>query len=481
MRSRYPNRLGSALCAAGVLILVSVAPQAAPADLRVCPGTLDATRAAEIRLDGDSGAQATDSVFTLDFSAPLSLADCLRYAESHSAALRAAEAKWRAAESGVAAVGSLPDPTITYGYFLDEVETRAGPQKQKIGVRQRLPWFGTIGLAGDAAGAAAAAERERYRGARLSLLVEVTDAYLEYAYLARAWEIVGARLELVRGLEAVARARYSAGDASFADVTRAQIELARMENEHEGIEARREPLSARLGAAMNVGTARALPWPEGIPDAPTPVSEEEARGLLGRGNPELRALDFEVARAATGVRLARRRYFPDITIGLDYIMTDEASMPVDESGKDPLVATASISLPLWFGKHAGTVSAARSSEAALLGAKAQRERDLEARLEALLYEIGDARRKVALYEDRLLPLARQSYASTEAAYRAGAADFDSLIGAHEIALEFELGLAHARADLVLAAARLRRLIGHDGTVAPGDGTSGREPRTENRR
>jgi len=474
VRSMYRNRALPALCAAGVLILAS----AARADSRALPWTARGLRDVELRLDGDAGAGAVESALALDLSSPLSLADCLRYAESRSAALRSAEAKWRAAESSVAAVGSLPDPRVTYGYFLDEVETRVGPQTQKIGVQQTLPWFGKIGLQEDAAGAAAAAEHERYLAARLALLVEVTDAYLEYAYLARATEIVGARLELLRGLEAVARAMYSAGDAPFGDVARAQIELARMENEHEGVSARRRPLSARLAAAINVDVAEVLPWPEGIPDPSPPPSKDEARSLVARDNPELRALDLDVSRAASAVGLARLRFFPDLTIGLDYVVTDEAAMPVNDSGKDPLVATASISVPLWFGKHAGALGAARSAGVAVREARRQRERDLLARLDVLLYELDDAERKVALYEDRLLPLARQSYASTEAQYRGGAADFDSLIGAHEMALEFELALARARADAALKAAELDKLLGRDVAAAQAR-SEGAGPGTEN--
>ena len=78
----------------------------------------------------------------------------------------------------------------------------------------------------------------------------------------------------------------------------------------------------------------------------------------------------------------------------------------------------------------------------------------------------DAERKVALYEHRLLPLARQSYASAEAAYRAGAVGFDGLIGAHEIALEFELGLARARADRAKKSAVLEKLLGRSVPTAP---------------
>ena len=68
---------------------------------------------------------------------------------------------------------------------------------------------------------------------------------------------------------------------------------------------------------------------------------------------------------------------------------------------------------------------------------------------------------MALYEERLIPAARQSVSSTEASYRAGTADFEALVAAHEAALEFELSLERARADVVILNAKLARLTGAD--------------------
>jgi cobalt-zinc-cadmium efflux system outer membrane protein len=464
-RNRH-GRVAPVLCLIAASVVWSVSSSVAHAGAPALSASASDPRGSEVPVSSESSRVQGDAMPALDLSGPLSLGDALCYAESRSAALKAAEARWEAADAGIATVGSLPDPVVSYGYFLEEVETRVGPQTQRFGVRQTLPLFGKIGLAKAAAGAAAAAQHERYRAARLALAAEVTAAYAEYAYLARATEIVGARLELVRALGAAARARYSAGDAPYADVARAEIELARMENELETMSARRAPASARLAAAMSLDTDAVLPWPEEMPAFDISPSGDEARRLLEERNPEFRAVGFEVDRAAEAARLARRRYFPDLTVGFDYILTDEAAMPVEDSGKDPIVAVASISVPLWFGKHSGAARAARASSTAALMARRQLQQDLAARLETLLYEVDDARRKVALYGDRLIPLAAQSYASVEAAYRAGASDFDSLIGAHQTALEFELTLARARADAAIRAAELEKLLGDDGFAGP---------------
>ena len=75
---------------------------------------------------------------------PVSLQDYLRYAALNNAGLKAAFEQWKAAMEQIPQAKSLPDPKFTYGYFIEEVETRVGPQRQKFGIMQVFPWFGKI-------------------------------------------------------------------------------------------------------------------------------------------------------------------------------------------------------------------------------------------------------------------------------------------------------------------------------------------------
>ena len=174
--------------------------------------------------------------------------------------------------------------------------------------------------------------------------------------------------------------------------------------------------------------------------------------------------------------LAGRSYFPDLTVGIDYIETDEALMPVEDSGKDPLIGVASITVPLWFGKHRGEVKRATAALEAAERTSEQRALTLVAELRTAEFKLDDALRRVALYEERVVPAAEQSVEAAEASYRAGTADFDALVTAHEMALESQLSLARARAEALTAAARLARLAGDDeqGAHTNEDGAGGDE-------
>ena len=193
-----------------------------------------------------------------------SLAAYLSLAADSSPAIAAAEARFDVALARARRVGGLPDPVVSYGHYFEEVETRVGPQVYRLGVRQRLPWFGKLSLAGDAAAERAAAEGERLRAARLDVALSVTKAFAEHAYLGRAIDVTEERLALLRSLDGVVRSEYSSGRASYGDVMKAQIGLARAEDSMASLLARRGASSSRLAAAVGIGGEQNLPLPDRV-------------------------------------------------------------------------------------------------------------------------------------------------------------------------------------------------------------------------
>jgi hypothetical protein len=73
--------------------------------------------------------------FSTDANAPQTLSEYLRYGALHSAGLKAAFEEWKAALEQTPQAKALPDPRLTYGYFTQEVETRVGPQLQRVSYR----------------------------------------------------------------------------------------------------------------------------------------------------------------------------------------------------------------------------------------------------------------------------------------------------------------------------------------------------------
>jgi len=388
------------------------------------------------------------------------LADYLRYAAANNPGLEAAFNRWRQAAEKIPQARSLPDPRLTYSYYIREVETRVGPQRQRLGLAQTFPFFGKLSLREKVAVHNAEAERQRYQAARNKLFYRVKRAWYEYQFLGRAIEINEENLDLLTHLESVVRTKYTAGAANYSDLIKAQVELARFEDRLNSSRDRLKPVAAELNAALN-RDLEAPPPPTGRIDMQhiTPTGEQLTT-LLRDGNPDLKALDLTTRGSRAAVDLARKDFYPDFTLGLDYVETAGALMPgTPDDGKNPLMAMVSINLPLWRGKYRAAEREAGARTEAAVQERREKENVLLARLQTALFNFRDARRKIELYDSALLPKAEQSLGAVQQAFVVGNTDFLDLIDAQRTLLEFQLVRERALVDLANSLAEIEMLVG----------------------
>lgn len=377
------------------------------------------------------------------------LADYLRYAEAHHPALQAARYRWEAATNAVPQARALPDPNLNLGYESMDRETR-------IGVSQMIPFPGKLDLRGQVAESSARVARQRIEAERRQILLQVAEAWAEYAYLGQTIAITRRNLDLVRQLEQLAAVRVRAG-APPADLLRAQIELGRIEDELRTVEDLMHPTGARLNAALGRRGDAELPAPEPQDLAPPLPREQQLVTLLHQMNPELEALRLEAEQAARSVQSARREAYPDFMIGADYMR---------EPDRDGVGVMLSISLPVWRDRYRAAVRQATNQFNAAEAELVSRRQALEAELQVALYNLRDANRKIALYRDTLLPRADESRRASEAAYRAGTVDFLTLIEAYRLPLEFELALIRAQIQHAQRTAQIEALLGRPAEQIP---------------
>jgi outer membrane protein TolC len=394
-------------------------------------------------------------------NAPGTLSEYLRDAALQNAGLKAAFEEWKAAIEQVPQAQALPDPKFTYNYFIEQVETR-----QQVGLMQMFPWFGTIAARTDAAAANAKAAQSRYEARKLQLFAEVKEAFYEYVYLAAAMESTRENLELTRHFEEVARTKYLTTTASHPDIVRAQIEIARMENDLVTLERSRAPVVARLNAALNRPPEAELPWPHAEP-VPLPTVDRQALiAALKQSNPELQAMAFDIERLGKEVSLAKRRFYPDVGVGVEWM---DMAMP---GGDNDVVVGVELNLPIWRRSYRAGEMQARAMARRAQHEKKEAGNALAAQVEHAIFEYEDSGRKVDLYTSILVPRARELIGTSEAAYMAGTVDFLALIDAQRTLLQFSLERERFLADRQQQLARIEMLAGVDlsGTIA-GSGLS----------
>ncbi|MCZ6596914.1 MAG: TolC family protein [Planctomycetota bacterium] len=464
------------LCAALSLITLGAGAWtgcASTAPAEPAPPPLALASAEGHRAPGHGAPGAADE--SQELPADAELDQLIAHAIAANPGLRAARERWLAAREKAPQVATLPDPTLRLRTFVEEVETRVGPQELGLGLSQTLPWFGKLGLREEVASARAEAEGARYTAVVLAVIEEVQSAWYELYYLERSIATVRENRDLLRGLEEVLRTRYATGGTSYADLLRSQVELGRLGDRLSSLEDRRRPAHARLNAALHRSPDAPILAPVELAQVGLLRGPAELRDRMEESNPGLLALRHEQVAAERGVELADIARRPDVTVGIEYIGTGSAVNPATPgSGDDPLIASLSFTLPIYGNRYRAIEREARARQRGALAAIQAEVDRLHAALESEAFHARDAERQIGLYRDTLVPRARQSFAATETAFRASEAGFMDLVDAERVLLEFELALERARTDRALAVARLERLVGGSVTTEEGIAEEGEQ-------
>ncbi len=387
------------------------------------------------------------------------LANYAAYAQLNNPEVEAALARWRSALEKVSPARAWADPRLTLGYFARSVETRVGPQEQRFGLMQAVPWPDELSLRVQAALAAAEMERWRYEAVRSKVVLETVDAYFTYYYLEQAIAVTAGNMQLVAYLEEVIRARYRGGVGQHGALIKAQVELGRLEDQLHSLRDQLRPAAAMLNLALG----RSMNAVVAVVDSPLTreFDPEALRDSLRLHNPQLQVSRAALQRAGFVIELAKKVSRPDLVLGLDYVRTGEGAGMTRDSGKDPLVMMATVNLPIWRDKYRAEVRSAVARQNAARDDFSHSENQLLAKMETALYQWRESERKKALYRDNLIYKAEQAFNVTQQAFAAGKSSFLDLIDAQRILLEFQLAYEKARADGARRAALIDQLAGQN--------------------
>jgi outer membrane protein, heavy metal efflux system len=429
----------------------------------LCPASLKAQETGRPNQPPESSQEGhLQNLPEKDRDALNTLSDYLAKAALNNPELESAFYRWKAALEKIPQVKSLPDPRLTFAYYIQNVETRVGPQDASIALFQTFPWFGVLDLKGDIATEEANALKAQYDALKLKIFYDVKNAFYEYAYLAQAIQITREDVALLKYLESVARARYSAGATPYSDVLKTQVQLGRLEDRLKSLQDLRRPIVAKLASFMNLPPNAILPWPSSVPVMLISITDEDLVKQLPENNPQLKRYEHLEAREKAGIELAKKDYYPEFTFGIQDIITGQALMPnTPDSGKDAVIASFTVNIPFWWEKRS---SAVREGEAKLLSTSKGAEslkRTLLSDTELALYKYRDSQRKIDLYQNTLIPNAEQALNVTLEAFQAGTRSSLDLIDAEKTLLEFELSYIRALADQAQRFAELEWLLGQE--------------------
>ena len=342
--------------------------------------------------------------------------------------LAEADATVRARTERAPQVGALPDPMLQFGVQNDSFSSwEVGKMEMsyyQIMLSQTFPWPGKRELRREIADLDTGGAKTFATRARLSAEADIRRAYLDLLLARGRLALVDLLEDLWQKSAGIARTRYEIGDGAQSDVLQSQLEINRLRQRRWALQAeestsiqtlnrlRGRPLTERISSSTT--QLRDL----GVP--PVPEVEPALEDALLR-SPELAATRLGVTASEKSVALAKKSYFPDLTV-------TAGIMP--RGGTFPVMWLLSVGgpLPIFPGSKQNRAVAENEARRAAEQARAQAiEQILQLRVQerrTALIALSDT---IRLYQEGLLIQSEATAESTLAQYKVGKVSFASVL------------------------------------------------------
>jgi cobalt-zinc-cadmium efflux system outer membrane protein len=387
----------------------------------------------------------------------------LKEAAERNPDVQAARREVHAARQRVEPAAALDDPMLEAGLVNVPVPSwslnREDMTMKMIGVTQRLPYPGKRALRRGMAEKEAEAADNSVRELVNKVRRDVKAAYYDLALVDESERLTRKNLQVLEQFSSIAESRYGVGQASQADVLKAQTQRARMQEELIKLGRERPMLEAELARALGrAGSGPAVsPAPLRLQEASLDLAQLQAAARANR--PQLLAQQSMIERNGKALDMARKDYYPDFDLRFSYGQRDNLEMMKRE---DMISFTVAINLPIWRGsKRAPRVAEAeamREQASSLYQAKAN---ETDAMLRQQVSAAEQSLKSARLYETALLPQAKLATDASLTAYRVGRVDFFTLLDSQMTVFNAETGYAASLASRSKALAEIELLTGRE--------------------
>lgn len=389
-------------------------------------------------------------------SAPLTLAEALRLAESRSTQLAAQRAAAESSASLATTAGELPDPKLIVGVENVPVEgadrwslTADGMTMKRIGVMQDFVRGDKRELMSARAQAEARREAALVDMQAAELRREVAMAWLDRYYAERSLALVDA-LIAESGLQVTGTtAQLAAGKMGAADPVMARGLRAALADRRLEVERMVRRAEARLGRWLGEDAKRP---PAGEPDiAKLPQSAARLTTDL-ENHPQLAMFAPMTAAADAEARLAAIATQPDYNVELSYGVRGSAYTNM-------VSLMVRMDLPVFAGSRQEPAALAKAKQAEQARAQAEEaRRRYESEVGVAMADYDIARARLERNEKEIVPLAEERAKAALAAYEGGRAELGAVLEARRMLLESRLMALNVRAEVARAWAGLAYLL-----------------------
>ena len=358
------------------------------------------------------------------------------------------------------AVDTLPDPKLRLGASNLPVDTfdidQEAMTQLKVGIQQNFPAGDTLEIRQQQSKFLSRSEMALAEDARLKIIRDVRETYLNLYYETTAHQIILETKKLFADLVKITEAVYASGRSSQQDVVLANLELARLDDRITKIQAREEGYRATL--AQWIGDAAWASISMDFPALPELPDKVDLNVVIPQ-HPVILAESARVEASKQQVELARQEYKPGFSATVDYGFR-AGQNPDNTDRVDFLTAMVSMDIPLFTeNRQDRNVSANVQKTAAARHVKDDKLRILKRYYEKNYYLWQRLGERQVLYKNSLLTSASNNTETALTAYQSGVSEFNTLMRAEITELDVRLEDLRVRIDRAIAQAKLLYITG----------------------
>ncbi len=296
---------------------------------------------------------------TFPMAAQSSLEDYLKLAAENNPALKSSYSSFEASMKRIPQVSALPEPKLSFGYFISPIETRVGAQRSRVSLSQAFPWFGTLKAKKQVATLEAEANYQEFLDQKNFLFYQVKQAYYPLYEVKEHLHLQKENLRILQTFRQLAETRFSNGQGKMTDVLRVELLMEDARTDILLLEQRVAPLEAHFNRMLDrEDSIQVL-----IPDTLTITDEKPilSKADTLKPHPKIKILEKRLATHRAQEEVVRKSGMPQIGVGLDYAFVSErmeANLP--DNGRDAFMPTVTLSIPIYRKKYSAALQESRS-------------------------------------------------------------------------------------------------------------------------
>ncbi|OPY74765.1 MAG: Cobalt-zinc-cadmium resistance protein CzcC precursor [Syntrophorhabdus sp. PtaU1.Bin153] len=371
----------------------------------------------------------------------------------------AAQSRAQAAGYRIPQAKALPDPMFMFGYQnegFDKITLGEEPDAYGMfSLSQMFPFPGKRALKGEMATKDMESLQAMHKATQLKIAATVKQLYYDLFLAYKNIDILRKTASLFSRIEDAAKARYASGMGQQQEIVMAQTEKYMLLEKEAMQKQKIEAVTGMLNSAIGRDAHASLARPAEIEKTPYPLSLEGLIEKAKKGSPEIGSREKMAEAADAKVRMAKKEYYPDFTIGANYYPRTNGFM-------DMASLTATINIPIFY--KTKQEPAVLEANANLLAAK----RELASTRFMLFSAIREnysmaetGERLLTLYREGIAPKIRQDFQLALSGYAAGKVEAITAISRLKAFLDTELLYWGQFVEREKAIARLQALTGEE--------------------